>query len=337
MTIRQMVEDSQRQFCSPHACMDSRGRQYPVTPDDLRTEFARDRDRILHCKAFRRLKHKTQMLLSPQGDHYRTRLTHTMEVAQIARSCARALRLNEDLTEAIALGHDLGHTPFGHSGERILRRLLGHFEHAEQSLRVVDFLENDGQGLNLTQEVRDGILNHSGDGQPGTHEGELCGLCDRIAYVNHDIDDAMRCGLLSDADLPRRCIQVLGPTHGQRIDTMIRDVVANSQDGPIAMSDEVGRALDELRSFLFANVYNRTIDARQEERAAFVMEHLFAYYKDNPILCPTAPPPPSPATPLPPFLPPPGPDQPIVDFIAGMADGFALEAFREIFMPRPLV
>ena len=227
---RRIIEERERQTLSPYAALsaETRGREYPIDPCPVRTEFVRDRDRIIHCKSFRRLKHKTQVFLSPVGDHYRTRLTHTLEVAQIARTIARGLLLNEDLTEAIAMGHDLGHTPFGHSGESVLNRIVpGGFEHNKQSLRIVEKLEN-GKGLNLTFEVRDGILNHKKSGHPSTLEGVVVSLADRIAYVNHDIDDAVRAGLLSNDILPKSCIEAIGATHGERINTLVLDILQTS-------------------------------------------------------------------------------------------------------------
>ena len=233
MTVRERLEQEERTRLSPYAkcTADTAGRASPISPDDLRTDFQRDRDRIIHCKSFRRLKYKTQVFLSPVGDHYRTRLTHTLEVAQVARTLARCLRLNEDLTEAIALGHDLGHTPFGHMGERILNRLSpGGFSHEMQSLRVVEVLENDGAGLNLTEAVRDGIAQHPSHGHPATREGEVVSLSDRIAYINHDIDDAVRAGVLRLEEIPKALLDRLGHTHGDRIDTMIGDVVQREED-----------------------------------------------------------------------------------------------------------
>ena len=227
---RRIIEERERQTLSPYAALsaETRGREYPIDPCPVRTAFVRDRDRIIHCKSFRRLKHKTQVFLSPIGDHYRTRLTHTLEVAQIARTIARGLLLNEDLTEAIAMGHDLGHTPFGHSGESVLNRIVpGGFEHNKQSLRIVEKLEN-GKGLNLTFEVRDGILNHKKSGHPSTLEGVVVSLADRIAYVNHDIDDAVRAGLLSNDILPKSCIEAIGATHGERINTLVLDILQTS-------------------------------------------------------------------------------------------------------------
>ena len=245
--IREELERLEEMTLSPLAAKSSksRGRRYPSEPCEIRTEFQRDRDKILHCKSFRRLKHKTQVFISPEGDHYRTRLTHTLEVSQIARTIARALRLNEDLTEAISLGHDLGHTPFGHTGERLLNKVLSNgFKHNEHSLRVVDVLEG-GSGLNLTWEVRDGILNHTKSGKPATLEGQILSISDRIAYINHDIDDAIRAKIISKEDLPKDCTEVLGDTHTDRIDTMVKDVIYYSQGKDrISMSPEVGQATE---------------------------------------------------------------------------------------------
>ena len=259
MTIRETLELEEKQRLSERAvcAIDSKGRERAMEPCELRTCFQRDRDRIIHCKSFRRLKFKTQVFLAPEGDHYRTRLTHTLEVAQVARTIARALRLNEDLTEAIALGHDLGHTPFGHIGERSLDDLMpGGFRHNEQSKRVVEVLEQEGKGLNLTWEVRDGILCHSGKQFPATLEGECVRRADRIAYLNHDMDDALRAGVLQPFELPQDCLKVLGFTHGERINTMITDIVHSSRDTEhLAMSPLVESAMDGLREFMFEKVY----------------------------------------------------------------------------------
>ncbi|MBQ1685533.1 MAG: deoxyguanosinetriphosphate triphosphohydrolase, partial [Clostridia bacterium] len=266
-TYREIVEQREREQLSPYAKLSSEtlGREKPIEPCPVRTEFVRDRDRIIHCKSFRRLKHKTQVFLSPVGDHYRTRLTHTLEVSQIARTIARGLCLNEDLTEAIAMGHDLGHTPFGHSGENVLNKLVpGGFEHNVQSLRIVEKLEN-GVGLNLTFEVRDGILNHKKSGHPATLEGVCVSLADRVAYVNHDIDDAIRAGLLTNAMLPQSCIETIGATHGQRINALILDILAVSSGKPyVRMSDEMNAEFDKLRDFLFAHLYHNST-AKAEE------------------------------------------------------------------------
>ena len=240
--MKNITYQIEKQYLSKYASFSENagGRVVPLNPCNIRTEYQRDRDRIIHCKSFRRLKHKTQVFLSPEGDHYRTRLTHTLEVSQIARTIARCLRLNEDLTEAIALGHDLGHTPFGHAGERTLAKLTGHFEHNEQSLRVVEVLEEGGKGLNLTELVRDGIVNHKSKCNPASLEGKIVNLSDRIAYLNHDIDDAERAGLIKEEDLPKKVRKVLGCSKSERIDTMVNDIVKESMDKPfVSYSDEV--------------------------------------------------------------------------------------------------
>jgi len=304
MTIREQTEKLELELLSPRAAKaaQSRGRERAEPPCPLRTDFQRDRDRIIHCKSFRRLTYKTQVFIAPELDHYRTRLTHTLEVAQIARTIARALRLNEDLTEAIALGHDLGHTPFGHAGEEALDQVYrsfdpdAHFNHAEQSRRVVEVLENDGQGLNLTWETRDGIARHSkgeedlprGDAQhdaerPATMEGKVVMFADRIAYVNHDIDDAMRAGLISLADLPHRALTVLGATHSQRITTMVSDLVTHTGQGDqVVISDEMLAATNELKDFLFARVYGGAGAPQGLEKVAEVVGNLFCYYMEHP-------------------------------------------------------
>lgn len=284
MIIREAIEQRERETLSRYAALSgaSRGREMAVEPCPLRTCFQRDRDRIIHCKSFRRMKHKTQVFLSPEGDHYRTRLTHTLEVAQIARTISRALGLNEDLTEAIALGHDLGHTPFGHVGEAVLDSLLpGGFQHNEQSLRVVEKLEG-GTGLNLCWEVRDGILHHKKDGKPATLEGQAVSLADRIAYINHDIDDALRANVLTPSDIPRGLVELLGDTHGVRIHTMIMDVVQESfGKNAVAMSKTIGEATNEMRSFLFRRVYVDSIAKSEEGKARSLIEHLFNHYVEN--------------------------------------------------------
>jgi len=292
----------------------------------MRTAFQRDRDRVVHAKAFRRLKHKTQVFIAPEGDHYRVRLTHTLEVSQIARTAARALQLNEDLTEAIALGHDLGHTPFGHLGEEALSPFLGRpFRHNEQSLRVVDYLEKDGQGLNLTWEVRDGILNHTWImPQPSTLEAQIVRFADRIAYVNHDVDDAVRAGLLDPAELPPGPVEVLGPTHGERIDTLVTDLVRTSEDRPeVGLSEDVAAALHELREFLFEHVYLRDDARAEQDKAIGVVRALFAYFLDHPQEVP------------PEYDHAPG-DTPtrIADYIAGMTDRYALRIYEQLFLPQ---
>ena len=328
MTIRERIEQEEEMHLSPRACMSSHsaGRERPIEPCPMRTAYQRDRDRILHCKAFRRLKYKTQVFLSPEGDHYRTRLTHTLEVSQIARTIARCLRLNEDLTEAIALGHDLGHTPFGHIGERALDELMPEgFRHNEQSLRVVDVLENSGQGLNLTHEVRNGILCHSGAQFPQSLVGECVRRADRIAYLNHDLDDALRGGILRPFELPADCLKVLGSSHGERINRMIADIVENSQSGDrLAMSPVMQSAMDGLRDFMFERVYRDEWRAREERRCEGVIRQLFGYYSDHPGEMPeefvligyregTA--------------------RAVCDFLSCMTDRYAIRTFERIFVP----
>ncbi|HYE09136.1 MAG TPA: deoxyguanosinetriphosphate triphosphohydrolase, partial [Patescibacteria group bacterium] len=285
MIIREITESLEKQNLSKYAAlsMNTKGRLAAETKCDIRTEYQRDRDRILHSKAFRRLKHKTQVFISPEGDHYRTRLTHTLEVAQIARTIARALRLNEDLAEAIALGHDLGHTPFGHAGEKVLNSIHpGGFKHNEQSLRVVDILEG-GKGLNLTYEVRDGILKHTGSLEPETLEGKIVSLSDRIAYINHDIDDALRGGILEISSIPVDCMEILGFTHNQRINTMIKDIINESigRDN-IAMSRCIMQATNKLRKFMFDNVYIGSAAKVEEKKAKNIIKGLYEYYIQNP-------------------------------------------------------
>ena len=286
MKIRERLEQQEYLLLAPYAthAAESAGRSREEAQCDLRTDFQRDRDRIIHCKAFRRLKFKTQVFLSPEGDHYRTRLTHTLEVSQVARTLARALRLNEDLTEAIALGHDLGHTPYGHIGERTLDALLPEgFRHNEQSLRVVEKLENNGAGLNLTEEVRQGILTHSGTLQPPTPEAECVRRADRIAYLNHDLDDAVRSGILRPDEIPPDCIAVLGSTHRERINTMIVDIVRSSGNKPhLSMSPPVENAMNGLREFMFEHVYRNEWRDPEEARCDYVLRHLFEYYCEHP-------------------------------------------------------
>ena len=328
MTIRETFEQEELTRLSPRACkaVQSRGRARVIASCPLRTDFQRDRDRILHCKAFRRLKFKTQVFLSPEGDHYRTRLTHTLEVAQVARTLARSLRLNEDLTEAIALGHDLGHTPFGHIGERTLDELMqGGFRHNEQSLRVVDVLDQEGEGLNLTWEVRDGILCHSGKQAPATLEGECVCRADRIAYLNHDLDDALRAGVLKPFELPGDCLKVLGQTHGERIDTMIRDIVYSSQDTEhLQMTALVQSAMDGLREFMFERVYRDAWRAAEEARCDHVMKGLFQYYSAHPGEMPDE------------YLLigyKEGTDRAVCDFLSGMTDRYAVRQYQSLFIP----
>jgi dGTPase len=307
------------------ACEGSVGRPRPEPDDGVRSPFQRDRDRIIHAKAFRRLMHKTQVFIAPDGDHYRTRLTHTLEMMQVSRTVARALGLNEDLAEAIALGHDLGHTPFGHVGEEALARALAAsgagrtFRHNEHSLRVVDVLEKDGEGLNLTHEVRDGIRNHTGERQPSTREGRIVRIADRIAYVNHDVDDAIRAGVIRSEDLPEKPILVLGERMSGRIDTLVRDMIRTSAERrEISLSEEVWAALMELRTWLFHNVY-RNRRSRESDKAAHVVTALFEHYLQRPEERPKTSEDAVTET---------------VDFVAGMTDRYALSTYKRLFLPR---
>ena len=327
-TPRERTEQLEREVLSPRAvpAAETKGRDREEPHDHIRTAFQRDRDRILHCKAFRRLKHKTQVFLAPQGDHYRVRLTHTLDVSQIARTCARALRLNEDLTEAIALGHDLGHTPFGHLGEQALTPFLDRpFRHNEQSLRIVEHLENDGAGLNLTWEVRDGIVHHPwSTPMPSTLEAQLVRFADRIAYINHDIDDAVRAGVLDERELPAEAVGVLGATHSDRIDTLVADLVAVSDDrDEIVLSPAVFGALDSLRDFMFSEVYLRESARGDHERATRLIRDLFAYFLEHPGEMP------------PEYHGAPG-DLPthVADHISGMTDRYAIRTYERLFLPR---
>jgi dGTPase len=311
-------------------------RSYPALraidePDSpVRTPFQRDRDRIVHCKAFRRLKHKTQVFVAPEGDHYRTRLTHTLEACGIARTVARALGLNEDLTEAVGLGHDLGHPPFGHAGEEALDAALRErcdagFKHNEHSLRVVEVLERDGRGLNLTEQVRDGILNHTGANKPATLEGRIVKLVDRVAYINHDIDDALRAGILHPEDLPTAEIDLLGETGSARIDTLVRDIVERSRAaGDIVQSEEIGMAMLRLRKFMFERVYLGPLARSEHERVRRVMQALFDHYMENPEEAPELEPGASDC-------------QRIADYLAGMTDRYCIAKFTELELPRRAV
>jgi len=323
LALREDWEAIERQILAPRAAFSAqtRGRLQPEEPCAVRTEYQRDRDRIIHCKAFRRLMHKTQVFVNPSGDHFRTRLTHTLEVAQIARTMSRALRLNEDLTEAIALGHDLGHTPFGHAGERSLERMLPGFGHHKQSLRVVDVLEKDGRGLNLTFEVRDGIVNHRGGAKPATQEGRIVHLSDRIAYINHDIDDAVRAGLFALEDLPKEPIKLLGLSHRSRIDTMVAAVIsASEREENVCMEPEIKAAAEELRAFLGKMVYFRAEAQAEEKLICRLIEEMFTYYAENPQQLPAdyqkleAP-----------------LEVRIADYIAGMTDTYALNEYQRLF------
>ena len=343
MSIREDLERREHDILAPQAAKSdrTRGRLRPEPEDPIRPAFQRDRDRVIHSKAFRRLKHKTQVFFAPEGDHYRTRLTHTLEVSQIARSIAKVLRLNEELTEAIALGHDLGHTPFGHAGERVLQSIVpGGFEHYEQSLRIVDVLENDGQGLNLTWEVRDGIARHS-KGKHGvpvgadpahrasTIEGQIARVADIIAYVNHDIDDAVRAGLLRPSDLPREHTDVLGHGSSQRIGTMVTDVVVRTLDAGLAevqMSDRVLDATVGLRSFLFDAVYENDVATAEFKKAAGILGGLWEKVREKPKEFLDAK-----------TIEQEGLDIAARDFIAGMTDRYAVSLFEQLFIPKPWV
>lgn len=328
MNIREQTELIERMTLSRHATLsqNSRGRRRPEEQDELRTVFQRDRDRILHCNAFRRLKQKTQVFLSPQGDHYRTRLTHTLEVSQIARTIARALRLNEDLTEAIALGHDLGHTPFGHAGERALNELCpGGFTHYRQSLRVVDYLEKDGRGLNLSWEVRNGIITHTKGAWARTPEGRVVRRADHIAFLNHDIEDAVNAGVLDPASIPRAATSVLGETKSQRITTMIVDLVAHSGNGEICFSPEVEDAYNVLKDFMYSTVYVDKSAKREEKKVDKLVAELYERLLANPSLMPNF------------YMQTAyneGLDRAVADYISGMSDEFATRLFEELFVPQ---
>jgi dGTPase len=338
MTIREQTEQIERDTFHPHACLssESRGRLRKEKEGELRTCFQRDRDRIIHSKAFRRLKHKTQVFLAPKGDHYRTRLTHTLEVSQIARTIARALRLNEDLTEAVALGHDLGHTPFGHAGEEVLREIFPNgFDHYQQSLRVVDILEKDGQGLNLSFEVREGIVKHSkgkgeiflDTGKKETLEGQIVRVSDIVAYVNHDLDDAMRAGVLKRSDIPPEFFKI-GNTQSKRIDAMVKDVIYSSHAGglkSIRMSRDMKRMTNAMRDFLYKYIYEGEVTKREFKKAKKILVDLYNYYlkhteeavrefpqrkeRDR--------------------------ERIVCDFVAGMTDRFALMTYERLFLPQP--
>lgn len=329
MNLREKQEEREMSILSPHASFSkrSKGREKEEGKCDIRTDYQRDRDRILHSKAFRRLKHKTQVFISPEGDHYRTRLTHTLEVAQIARTIARALLLNEDLVEAIALGHDLGHTPFGHAGEYALDEVcsLG-FKHYVQSIRVVEKLEKKGKGLNLTYEVRDGILNHPTKGKPSTLEGKVVRLSDKIAYINHDIDDAIRGRVISVDDVPREYTKVLGNTSGERLNVMIHDIVKNSIDtDSVVMSEDVEKAMKGIRKYMFENVYIGSAAKVHEKKAQNMLTNLYLYFLDHSHL-------------LPPeyiaMIDHGEPEERVVcDYIAGMTDRYAIKKFSDIYIP----
>ena len=328
MTVREMLEERERRCLAPYAALaaETRGRGRPEPERVDRTCYQRDADRILHSRSFRRLMHKTQVFLQPEGDHYRTRMTHTLEVSRIARTIARALGLNEDLTEAAAMGHDLGHTPFGHAGETALTEVMGQpFHHNEQSLRVVDKLEKEGQGLNLSYEVRRGILCHSGPELPETLEGRIVRISDRIAYINHDIDDAMRAGILKNQDIPPEIAAVLGQTHSQRINTLVSDVVQTSMGRPVVeMTPSIEKAMLDLRSFMFERVYRNPVAKGEESKARRIIQELYTYYVKHPEKLPAD---------FQPQLDLEGVPRLVCDYVAGMTDKYAVYKFEEIFVP----
>ena len=330
MKIREDLEKREQETLSPYAClsMQSKGRQKPEELCDIRPCFQRDRDRILYSKSFRRLKDKTQVFLTPDGDHYRTRMTHTLEVAQNARTIARALRLNEDLAEAIALGHDLGHTPFGHAGERALGQVCPHgFKHNEQSLRILDILEKDGQGLNLTWEVRDGVLNHEMETVPHTLEGKIVRLSDKIAYIRHDMEDAIRGGILRESDLPQEIGALIGYTNGEWLNTFIHDIVENSYGkNDIIMSESIYRAMMDLREFMFRRVYTNPIAKGEEGKAIDLIKTLYAYYLEHIDLLPGY---------LLELMDKGEPrDRIVCDYISAMTDRFAIARYEKIYIPK---
>ena len=330
MNIRESLEQWEKEYLSPYAMlsMDSKGRLKEEEQCDIRPVFQRDRDRIIHSKSFRRLKDKTQVFLTPEGDHYRTRLTHTLEVSQTARTIAKALQLNEDLAEAIALGHDLGHTPFGHAGERALNRSCPYgFKHNEQSVRTVDILEKEGQGINLTYEVRDGILNHQTSSMPHTLEGKIVRLADKIAYIHHDMDDAIRAGILQESDVPKEICAVIGDSCGKRLDLFIHNIVTNSKGrDDICMSEEVAQAMQDMRRFMFVNVYKNPLAKSEESKAEGLIVTLYEYYMDH-------------TEKLPAFLlrlydggeP---LEKIVCDYIGAMTDRFAIAQYQEIYIPK---
>lgn len=327
MNAREINEQNERLILCNKAMFSSEtaGRKLPETESDLRTCYQRDRDRIIHCKAFRRLKHKTQVFLSPESDHYRTRLTHTLEVAQIARTIARALRLNEDLTEAIALGHDLGHTPFGHAGERALQELTNTgFTHYEQSVRVCEKIEKNGKGLNLTAEVLDGILHHTRGEEAHTLEGRIVRTADRVAYINHDIDDAVRAGVIAESDIPRDIAAALGDTKSRRINTLVEAIVKNSDD-TIKMDAETEKYYDKLHEFLFESVYKNPVAKSEETKVSGIVEGLIKYFFKNPEKMPEE------------YLKiaaAEGKERAVTDYIAGMTDHYAVTVFSDIYIPK---
>ncbi len=330
MTVREQLELREHRVLNPLASFSDRSKGRPryeePREEDVRTCYQRDIDRIVHSKSFRRLMHKTQVFLHPEGDHYRTRMTHTLEVTRIARTITQALGLNDDLAEAIAMGHDLGHTPFGHAGEDALSKCMGKpFRHNEQSLRVVDVLEKGGLGLNLTFEVRDGILHHTGDPWPSTLEGMAVRRSDQIAYVNHDIDDAIRAGILTDDDIPRQITDILGHSHRDRVNTLVCDAIRTSTEaGTVMLSPEVDKALKDLRSFMFERVYRNPVAKGEERKAKAMLQRLFEYYMTHPEALPED---------SQPQLSFDGMERTVCDYIAGMTDNYAVDKYTEIFIP----
>lgn len=328
MTVSEMFCEREKTYYSEFAFLteNTRGREHPYTPCPNRTEFQRDRDKILHSKSFRRLMHKTQVFLFPVDEHYRTRMTHTLEVTQIARIICRALNLNEDLCEAAALGHDIGHTPFGHAGELVMQKCFDpEFTHYKQSLRVVEKLEKNGEGLNLTWEVRDGIVNHTGDCMASTLEGVIVKFADRIAYINHDIDDAIRAGIMSNEDIPRELREVLGDSHGVRINTMVSSVIeASTGKNEISMTPEVGAAMAGLRSFLFEAVYHNPVAKGEESKAMDMLARMYEYFVSHPERIPE---------PYSRFIESDSVERCACDYIAGMTDRSAIDTYKELFVP----
>lgn len=328
-TIREETQRIERETLSPRAALseNTRGRERPIPECPLRTPFQRDRDRVIHCKSFRRLKHKTQVFLSPEGDHYRTRLTHTLEVSQIARTVARGLRLNEDLTEAVALAHDLGHTPFGHAGERALNEIMLHgFRHYEQSVRAVERLENDGEGLNLTFEVRDGILCHTKGPEAQTYEGRIIRWADKIAYMNHDVDDAIRAGVLDEHDLPKAATDVLGVTKSERITTMVTALIEETRrTGIVSLPEDVLCAFDLLHDFMFEAVYLNPYAKQEEQKVPHLIESLYTYFLHRPEKLPRS---------LRVIAAEDGKEQAACDYVAGMTDRYAVDLYTSLFIPK---
>lgn len=325
-SIRELTLQNEERIISPYGmlCRNTKGRAVPEKECEIRTAYQRDRDRIIHCNAFRRLKHKTQVFLSPDSDHYRTRLTHTLEVSQIARTIAVGLRLNENLTEAIALGHDLGHTPFGHAGERALDAVYpGGFKHYEQSLRVVDVIEAGGKGLNLTHEVRDGILCHTKGRPAETMEGRIVKLADRIAYINHDIDDAVRGQVISEGNLPLECVKILGDTKSKRINTLVVSAIRNSKD-EVCLDSDVQAAFDILHEFMFDRVYTNPVCKSEEGKAISMIQSLYEFFVEHPDELPSE------------YMAiafKEGAERAVCDYIAGMTDGYALKTYSNYFIP----